>query len=162
MWTQDVHYDTKILRVHPIKITVDSWRPHTNQKSCRPYANKVENNTQYKINIPLFNLGHTQVQTGFKWTFSKVIRPCFDGGDRLTNRRVFLDVNGSVDSLIPNWWFVGSVDNVDFNLNCSRKRGSAPILGYSFQSVWGSLCVFVCSELKEEEKKDCMWIFSLI
>ena len=88
-------------------------------------------------------------------------RPCFDGGDSFTDRRVLLNVNRSVDSLIPDGRLIRSIDNVNLNLNCSREwRGSA-ILGYGLQGVRGSLCVccegggVVCVREREKREKKC-------
>ena len=70
-------------------------------------------------------------------------RPCFDRGHGLSDSRVLLHVNGAVDPLVPHRRLVGSIDYIDFNLNCSRERRGAPILGYGLQGVRSSLRVRV-------------------
>ena len=66
-------------------------------------------------------------------------RPCFYRCDRLTDRRVFLHVDWSIDGSVPNRRLVGPVDHVYLDLYCSRQHRVSSVLGDGLQPVALSL-----------------------
>ena len=66
-------------------------------------------------------------------------RPCFDRRDGLADGRVLLDIDGSVDRLVPHGRLVRAVDHVDLHLDSPRERRRAAVLGYRLQLVRGAL-----------------------
>lgn len=109
-------------------------------------AHKNTHQEQQRTDPLFFSVHSLEVGRGFRPTrglFAGENRPCFDRGHGLSDSRVLLHVNGAVDPLVPHRRLVGSIDYIDFNLNCSRERRGAPILGYGLQGVRSSLRVRV-------------------
>ena len=62
-------------------------------------------------------------------------RPCFDRGDGLADGRVLLDIDGSVDRLVPHGRLVRAVHHVDLHLHRPRQRRGPPVLRDRLQLV---------------------------
>jgi hypothetical protein len=87
-------------------------------------------------------------------------RPCFDRSYSHSDRRVLLDVDGTVDGLIPYWGFITSVDHINFDLNSSRKWIRASVLSNGLQCVRGSLVKSKSEESGESGEKERIVLLS--
>jgi len=50
----------------------------------------------------------------------KMNRPGFDRDDFAANGHIFLDINGPIDSMIPDGRIVGTIDHIDLYFNSTR------------------------------------------
>ena len=71
----------------------------------------------------------------FLFRVSSTNRPCFDRRHGLSDGRVFLDIDGAVDGLVPHGGLVRAVDHVDLDLDHPRQRALAAVLGYGLELV---------------------------
>lgn len=62
-------------------------------------------------------------------------RPCFYCENLCSHWHIFLDVNWAVNDLIPYWWVVGTVHDVNLDFDSSREWRETFILCYGFQLV---------------------------
>ena len=85
----------------------------------------------------------------FCFVFARYIfGPGLDRGHRLSDGRVLLDVDGSVDGPIPDRRLVAPVDHVDLHLDGSGERRKTAIFGDRFQFVRGPLHLHQVSVFK--------------
>ena len=78
---------------------------------------------------------NTSLLLAFPFWVSSTNRPCFDRGHGLSDGRVFLDIDGAVDGLVPHGGLVGAVNHVDLDLDRPRERALAAVLGYGLELV---------------------------
>lgn len=52
-----------------------------------------------------------------------------------SHRQILFYVDRTIDRLCPNGWLVGTIHDINFNIDRTRQRGKAAVLRYGCQTV---------------------------
>lgn len=77
-----------------------------------------------------------------------VNRPGFNGHNFSADWHIFLNIDGTVNGVIPNRWIISSVDHVNLHFNGTRQWRITFVLSHRFEFVCLTLITSIRSATK--------------